>query len=58
MIPGLKKIDCAFGDQANDSMFLGQATRPGSGEQMLQGFGLSDPGERLSKDRFDDVEKP
>lgn len=57
MISGLEKVDPVVPNEVDEAMFLGQAARPGSREQMFQGLRFPDAGEGLSKDRFEKAKK-
>src|SRR6266508_2248364 len=58
MIPGLEKVNSVIRDEVNDAMFLRQPARPGSGEEVLQRFGLPDSREGFTEDCFDEIEEP
>jgi hypothetical protein len=58
VIPRLEKVDPVVADEINDAVFLCQPARLGSGSQVLERLGLSDPGKRIAKNRHDQVQCP
>jgi hypothetical protein len=55
MVPGLKKINRFVADTIHQPMFLRDAPRPTTCEQISQRFGLAQPLERIAHHRFDQV---
>ena len=56
VIARLEEVHRVFRDQIDDAVLLGEPTRPGSGEKMLQRLRLSDPREWLAQDGLNQVE--
>jgi hypothetical protein len=52
MVARLKKIDPVASHPVNQSVFLGDPTRPGSCQKMPQRFGLANPGEWIAQHGF------
>jgi len=52
MVASLEEIDSIFADDVDDSVFLGQPSRPRARQDMFEGFGLADSRERIRKDGF------
>jgi hypothetical protein len=58
VIPRLEEVDAITSDEANEAMFLGEASRPGPWRQVLQWFGLANALKRIARDRLNQVEDP
>jgi len=56
VIPCLKELDCLRTHQIDEAMLVGEASRPGSTQEVPQRFGLTDSPERISEDCFDDLQ--
>ena len=48
----LVELDSTCSDSINKPMFLGNAARPATGKDVLQGLRLSDPCERIAENGF------
>jgi len=57
VVTSLKEIDSTIPHQVDDPMFLGEASRPGACEQMLQWLWFTDSGERITQNGFDKVNR-
>jgi hypothetical protein len=56
MVSPLQEVDPAVGYQIDNSVFLGEPSRPGSTGKEFQGLGFADPRKRIANDGFDEVE--
>ena len=58
MVPRLQEIDSIVTDQIDDAVLLRQATGPDAGAKIFQRFRFADPGEGISQNRLDEVQRP
>ena len=58
MVPGLQEVDARRGDEVDETVFLGQAARPGAGELVLQWLRLADAGEGIAQHGLDEAKEP
>jgi len=56
VIARLQKIYSSFADLIHQPVFLRNASRPGSGEQILQWFWLADSRKWIAQNRFDQLQ--
>ena len=56
VIPRLQKIYPRVADQINNSMFLGQSSRPRAGGQIFERLWFADAGERFAHNSLDQIE--
>ena len=56
MVSGLEKIDRIVSDAVHEAMFLGDAARPTSRQDIYQRFGLAWAFEGVSQDRVDKIQ--
>jgi hypothetical protein len=54
----LEEIDPVFTDDIDDPVLLGQPSRPGAREDVLQRLGLTDTGEGVSQNGLDEIQSP
>jgi len=56
VVSGQQEVDPLLADEVDQSMFLGDATRPAAGEVELQRFRLSDAAGRIAERALDEIE--
>jgi hypothetical protein len=56
VVSGLQEVDPFLADEVDQSMFLGDATRPAASEVELQRFRLSDAAGRIAERALDETE--
>ena len=54
----MEEVDPVWGDEVDEPMFLGDATRPAACKLELEGLWLADAYEGVSHDCLDEVEDP
>src|SRR6476646_8487132 len=57
VVPTLKEVDPIVPDEVDQSVLLGQATRPRAGNEVSQWFRVPDAGVRIMDDRLDQIEQ-
>ncbi len=57
VIPRLQEVDAIVADEVDDPVLGREPATPHARPEVLQGFRLADPGERVAHDRLDDRER-
>jgi hypothetical protein len=58
VVSRLKEVDSTVTDEVDHSMLFREATRPGTGWQVLEGFWLSDTSEWIAEDCLNQIQRP
>lgn len=56
MVATHQEVDSIVAHEVDEAVFLRDPARPDVGPEVLDGFGLSNAGERVTHDRFDELE--